>query len=120
MANTVQDNNRMAWRYTDNNSQQWRVSAKTVYVTHGVDAAKYGGAAAASSMQAKPASLKMRSVECTSGATTIRVPCYDTACALWTTPGTTLTRNLNGVDATFTSTAVKHEEKNAKQAKQAS
>lgn len=118
MANTVQNNNRVAWTYVDDASVSWRVSAKQVYVEHSTDGAKYGGSAAASSVRAKPRSLQMRTVEMTSGAVTIRVPVYDTSAALWTTPATTCTRNLNGVDATFTGSSVHHEERNSKQAKQ--
>lgn len=118
MANTVQNNNRIAWGYVDDASVTWRVSAKQVYVEHGTDGTKYGGSAAASSVRAKPRSLRMRAVEATSGAVTIRVPAYTTSATIWTTPGTTLTRNLNGVDATFTTTSVKHEEKNSRQTKQ--
>jgi hypothetical protein len=118
MANTVQNNNRIAWGYVDNSSVTWRVSAKQVYVEHATDGAKYGGSAAASSVRAWPSSWTMRTVECTSGSTTIRVPVYAKTAALWTTPGTTLTRTLNGVDATFTSTSVLHEETYDKQAKQ--
>ncbi len=118
MANTVQNGNRIAWGYTDNAGVTWRVSAKQVYVEHATDGVKYGGAAAASSVRAWPSSWKMRTVKCTSGATAILVPVYSTSAALWTTPGTTITRTLNGVDATFTSTSTKHEEEYDKQSLQ--
>lgn len=106
MANTVQNGNRIAWTYTDDNATAWRVSAKQVYVQHATDGVKYGGTAAAPSVPAKPRTLRMRRVYCTlASGKVIGVPAYTTAAALWTTPGTTLTRDENGVDATATSTA---------------
>jgi hypothetical protein len=57
----------------------------------------------------------MRAVYCTSGGNKVLIPCYDVTAALWTTPGTTVVRNLNGVDATFTSTKDKREEKGGRQ-----
>jgi hypothetical protein len=120
MANTKQNRNAVAWTYTDGSSQDWRVSARAVYVLDITDGAKYGGEAAASNVQGKPKGLRMRAVYCTSGGVKTLIPCYDTACDLWTTPGTSVVRNLNGVDATFTSTKDKREEKGGRQCLQSS
>jgi hypothetical protein len=120
MASTKADRNAVAWTYTDEASQDWRVSARGVYVLDVTDGAKYGGSAAAGSVRGKPVGLKMRAVYCVSPAgKTALIPAYDTACDLWTTPGTTVTRDLNGVDIVFTSTADKRAEKAGRQCKQA-
>jgi hypothetical protein len=103
MATTKADNNRVAWTYTTNDSEAFRTSAKAVYVTGG-DAAKFGGSAAAGSVRALPSSFRTRKAIVVDSAGASRtVVCYDTACALWTTPGTTVTLDKNGVDTTFTS-----------------
>lgn len=103
MATTKADNNRVAWTYTTNDSEAFRTSAKAVYVGGG-DAAKFGGSAAAGSMRALPASFKTRKAVVVDAAGATRaVVVYDTEAALWTTPGTTVTLDKNGVDTVFTS-----------------
>ena len=106
MANTVQDNNRVAWGYVTSESTPitYCVSAKKVYV-QGDDAAKFGGSAAALSTKPIPRKLRMRAVKCVSGTIKRWVPCYTVSATLWTTPGTEVTLNQNGVDATYASTA---------------
>lgn len=106
MANTVQDNNRVAWGYVtaDATPVTYCVSAKAVYVL-GDDAAKFGGSAAAASTIAIPKGFRMRAVKCTSGNVKRWFPAYTTSATIWTTAATTITGNLNGVDATFTATA---------------
>lgn len=102
MASTKADNNRVAWTYTDDKNRAWRVSAKAVYVNDVTDGAKYGGSAAASSVQRIPKELKMRKVKCTSAGKPDKwMVAYETDAAIWTTPGTVLTLDTNGVDAVF-------------------
>jgi hypothetical protein len=112
--------NRVAWGYVDDDAETMRVSAKGVYVL-GADAAKYGGAAAAGSVKAKPAGMRMRGVLCVdaTGYTIVAI-CYTTAATLWTTPGTTVTRNRLGLDVVFTATSQHVSEKRGRQCKQAS
>jgi hypothetical protein len=120
MASTKAPGNRVAWGYTDNDGTTWRVSAKAAYVLDGTDGAKFGGAAALSSVRGKPAGLQMRAVICTSAAGVSRaVVCYSTTATLWTTPGTSVTLNENGVDVAYTSTSDQRPERRGKQAKQA-
>lgn len=106
MASTKATNNRVAWTYTTGDAEAFRTSAKAVYVLGG-DAAKFGGEAASPAMRALPASFKTRKVICVdavSGASRA-VVAYDTACDIWTTPGTTVTLNLLGTDTVFTATS---------------
>jgi len=102
MASTKADNNRVAWTYTDDKNRDWRVSAKAVYVLDVTDGAKYGGSAAASSVQRIPKELKMRRVKCTSNGKPDKwMVAYEPAATIYTTPGTTLTLDTNGIDAIF-------------------
>lgn len=112
MANTVQDNNRIAWKYTDKNNVVYAVSAKKVYVEHVTDGTKYGGGAAEASNRRIPKDLKPRRVKCiSSGKPDKWMIAYETDATIYTTPGTTLTLNVNGVDATYTTTQTVREEK---------
>lgn len=121
MASTKADKNKVAWTYTDESAQEWRVSAPAVYVLDGTDGAKYGGSAALGSVQAKPAGLKMRRREYTSAAgKTLWIVCYDTIGAAWATPATTLTRDINGTDTVVTRGTGSQPEKMGRQTKQAS
>lgn len=97
------DNNREAWVYeTDIAGLTFRVSSKTVY-TSGADAAKYGGSQADGSEDTLPYGFRMRAAKCRSAAGVVRwIVCYDTDCDLWTTLGTTVTRDINGVDTEMT------------------
>jgi len=114
MASTKADNNRVVWQYTDDGGIAYAVSAKAVFVLDGTDGSKYGGEAPAATVPPKPKQLRMRAVKCTSsGHPTIYVPAYTTTATIWTTPGTTLVRNLNGTDVTYTVAAKgKRAEKN--------
>jgi hypothetical protein len=106
MASTKADNNRVVWTYTYKTATTYAVSAKAVYVLDGTDGAKYGGSAPAASVLPKPKGLRMRAVKCISaGHPAIWVVCYTAACDLYTTPGTQVTRNLNGVDTVYDATA---------------
>jgi hypothetical protein len=103
MASTKADNNRKVTTYVDDLGNLWAVGAKVVYVDDPTDGAKYGAADPASTVQAKPKQLRMRAVKCNSaGHPSIWIPVYTTTAALWATPGTTVTRNLNGVDVVYT------------------
>ncbi len=104
MASTKADQNRVAWTYTDNKGEDWRVSAKAVYVLDGTDGAKYGGSAAATSVPRLPKGYRMRKVYAKCGGKIISFPAYDITADVWTTPGTTVTRNLNGVDTSAETT----------------
>lgn len=113
------NNNRIAWRYTTADGENFRVSAKAVYVGDVTDGAKYGGQAAPGDMRPLPASFKMRSVDAVSAAgVTRRIICYDTTCDCWATPGTTVTRSYMGVDTVFTTTSQQHSESYGSQTKQ--
>jgi hypothetical protein len=113
MASTKANNNRVVWTYTDDNAADYAVSAKAVYVLDGTDGAKYGGSAPAETVPPKPLQLVMRKVKCVSaGAPAIWLTVYEVTAALWTTPGTSVTRDLNGTDTTYTSTRGRRGEKN--------
>lgn len=112
MASAFASGNRVAWQYTDDNGADWVISAKSVYVL-GADAADYGGSAPASTVARIPKQLKPRRVKCVSAGAADRWPIvYETDAALWTTPGTSITLNLLGVDTVYTSTRVKRAERN--------
>lgn len=120
MASTKATNNKCAWTYTDNYGNDYRVSAKSVYVLDGTDGAKYGGGAAANSLIGKPRGLQMRKVKCTDAAGNVKyVVAYTEAATIWTTPGTVLTLDLNGTDTAFTTTGHKTSEREGKQCLQA-
>jgi hypothetical protein len=121
MATTKVDNNRIAWTYTTNDAEAFRTSAKYVYVGTGDDAAKFGGSAAAASMRALPASFRTRKALVVDAAGATRaVVVYETDAALWTTPGTTVTLNKNGVDTVFTSSGDLKPERYGRSTKQQS
>ena len=104
MASTKADNNRVAWTYTSDKGTPYRVSAKAVYVLDGTDGAKYGGSAAAASVERIPKGLRMRAVACTSsGHPDKYIVCYTSAAILFATPGTSVTRDINGIDAAYVS-----------------
>jgi hypothetical protein len=106
------DNNRVVWTYTDDNAAAWAVSAKAVYVL-GAEAAKYGGSAPAATVASIKKQIKMRRVKCSSaGHPDIWVVVYAVGATLWTTPGTTIIRDLNGVDVTYVATRGKRAETN--------
>lgn len=102
----MQDNNRVVWGYVaDGTLGTFAVSAKAVYVLDATDGAKYGGSAPAASVPPKPKQLRMRAVKCIcAGHPDIWVPVYAVTAALWTTPGTTVVRNVNGADETYEAT----------------
>lgn len=118
----MQDNNRVAWTYTTNDNEAFRISAKACYVLDVTDGAKYGGTAAAGSMRALPSSFRPRRVACvnTASGVTRWVIAYTTAAAIWTTVGTSITLNLNGADVAFLSSADRRDERYGRSTKQQS
>lgn len=105
MANTVQDNNRIEWTYTDNSDNDYSISAKKVQVQHVTDGTKYGGAIGDGTKLPMPKNLRPRRVKCvSSGKPDKWIIAYEVGATIWTTPGTTLTLNVNGVDATYSTT----------------
>ena len=103
MASTKADNNRVAWKYTSDGAVDYRVSAKAVYVQDGTDGAKYGGTLCSITTPPLPKGFRMRKVKfSSSGHPDIWVPAYTAAATIYTTGATTLVRDVNGVDATFT------------------
>jgi hypothetical protein len=114
VASTKADNNRVSWQYvsTESTPVTYAVSAKAVYVLDGTDGAKYGGGASADANKRLPRGFRMRAIKCTSAGHPDKfIPVYDTSATLWTTPGTTVTRDLNGVDVVYTSKAVQRGER---------
>lgn len=104
MASTKADNNRVGWVYTDNKSRDWGVSAKAVYVQDVTDGSKFGGQVRTTERRI-PKDLKMRRVKCVASGKPDRwVVAYTEDATIWTTPGTNLTLDANGVDTTYTTT----------------
>lgn len=98
-------NTRILWKYTTGNGSNYAVAAKTVYVSDATDGAKYGGSAPAATVPSLPNKFRMRAVKVVDAAEdSIWIPVYTEAAALWTTPGTTVTRNKSGTDTVFTAT----------------
>lgn len=112
MASTKADNNRVAWAYTDRKGVQYAISAKAVYVLDVTDGAKYGGEAAVPANRRIPKDLKPRRVKChAAGYPDKWMIAYDTTATIYTTPGTALTLDVNGVDVNYLSTDIIREEK---------
>lgn len=110
MASTKADNNRVGWVYTDDDDQAWGVSAKAVYVQDVTDGAKYGGIVRTTERRI-PKDLKMRRVKCTAAGKPDRwVVAYTKTATIWTTAGTNLTLDANGVDTTYTTALKKRNE----------
>lgn len=111
MASTKADNNRVAWEYTDDNDENYAMSAKAVYVL-GADAAKLGGSAPASTVRRLPKEVKPRKVKMiAAGHPDKWIVAYTTSATIWTTAGTSVTLDLNGVDVAYESTKTKRGEK---------
>lgn len=108
MANTVQDNNRVRWTYTDDQGDDWAVSAKKEY-TDQVDGSSnvlVGGSAAAASVPAWPSSWRLRRIKVVlANHKPAYVVLYETTAPL-ATPGTAFTYNENGVDVVGASTNI--------------
>lgn len=106
LASTKASNDRVAWRYTDNLGNNWSISAKSVYVSTGDDAAKYGGVVAdGTEIGPIPGNFRPRKVCFVDTATkSIRryVVAYTPTATIWTDADATLTLNYRGVDTAFT------------------
>lgn len=110
MASTKADNNRVGWVYTDDDSQTYGISAKAVYVQDVTDGAKYGGIVRTTERRI-PKDLKPRRVKCVaSGKPDKWIVAYTKTATIWTTAGTNLTLDANGVDTTYTTTLKKRNE----------
>lgn len=108
MASTKADNNRVSWAYTDSSTPPvvYAMSAKAVYVLDGTDGAKLGGAAAVATNRRIPKDLKPRMVKMSAAGHPDRyIVAYSTTATIWTTPGTTVTLDLNGSDIVYTAQA---------------
>jgi hypothetical protein len=87
----VLSSNRIAWTYTDDDGNHWRVAALKAWT----DQAVLGGAAAAATVPQRPAGYKMRRTTVSDGAGHSRVvPCYDQAAPI-ITGGTSFNFNAN-------------------------
>ncbi len=109
----VMDNNRRRWTYTDDDANDWAISAKTEYVSQGGPGTEFvGGSAAAVSVPRIPKNLKPRFVYMSNGTTTRRLVAYEITAPIWTTPGTTVSMSVNGAAVNMDSTTIKVGEKN--------
>lgn len=103
MTSLKASNNRVSWTYTDDQGNDWAISAKAAYVLDPTDGAKYGGSAAAASVKQLPGNFHPRRVQCVDSSGNQRwVVAYETDAAIWTTTGTALTLNYFGNDVSFT------------------
>lgn len=88
----VLSSNRIAWTYTDDEGNAWRVAALKAWT----DQAKLGGAAADGTVPERKGGSPMRRVTVSDGAGHSRVvPVYDASGAPIATPGETFNFNAN-------------------------
>src|SRR5512144_3243734 len=105
MASLKASGNRVAWTYTDDQGNDYAISAKAAYVLDPTDGAKYGGSAAAASVKALPSNFKPRRVQVVDASGNQRwMVAYELTSTIWTTAGTALTINYFGSDVAFTTT----------------
>ena len=109
--------NRIAWTYTDNTGQAFRVSALKELTDQGV----VGGGAATGAVPGKPRGLKMRTVQVVAGSISRMVPVYDqtTWLSLRGAAGTAVTIQSNGAEHAGVTTNLLHDERMGKQTLQA-
>jgi hypothetical protein len=87
----VLSSNRIAWNYTDDAGNVYRVAALAAWTSQGV----LGGSASSGAVPQKPWGGKMRRTTVSDGAGHSRVvPVYDTAATI-ATPGTSFSFNAN-------------------------
>src|ERR1035437_8176943 len=87
----VLSSNRIAWTYTDDDGNDWRVAALKAWTDQGV----LGGTAAAATVPQRSAGYKMRRCVVSDGAGHSRtVPVYDTAATIMS-GGTAFSFNAN-------------------------
>lgn len=88
---SVLSSNRVAWSYTDDDGNVWRVAALAAWVTQGT----LGGESAAATLPQRPGGYKMRRAVVSDGNGHSRtVPVYDTAATI-ITAGTEHNFNAN-------------------------
>jgi len=115
MASTKADGNREAWVYTDDAGNDYTIASKTVYTSDGTDGGKYGGSQADGTKPPIPKGLLPRRVKCVDSTGFAKWPiAYETTATLWSTPGTELTLDKNGVDTVFASTARRRNERDTR------
>lgn len=103
-------NNRIAWRYVASGTEHFLMPALKGIT----DQAKAGGQAADLTETLADRGFKPRKVVCLVTADpkkTREVICYDTVCALWTVPGTTINLNIDDVQTACESTSIKYEQR---------
>jgi hypothetical protein len=87
----VLSSNRIAWTYTDDDGNNWRVAANKAWTDQGV----LGGSAALATVPQRPAGYKMRRTTVSDGAGHSRVvPVYETTATI-VTGGTSFNFNAN-------------------------
>ncbi len=95
----VLSGNRIAWQYTDDNGNVWRVAAQKALT----DQAVLGGAASSGADAQKPPGIRMRRVTVSNASGQSRVlPCYTTGAPI-VAAGTGVNANYAGNSAAFTS-----------------
>lgn len=103
----VQSSNLIAWTYTDDNGDDYRMAAKKAITDqqNGALATKVGGSAAASTVPRLPKHIKpRRRYVVSAGGVRRAVVCYDRTCDLWAVDATTITLVTGGADTSFTRT----------------
>ena len=80
----VMDNNRIAWTYTDDRGNDWRVSAKKAF-TDQLDGGNpiQGGSAAAATVKRIPQYIRMRKRGVTYGGKVYYIVVYETTADAW-------------------------------------
>ena len=101
-----QSDNIVAWRYTDDEGNFYRLRAKKAITdqVNGSAEVKVGGQAADAAVALPPTGFRPRRRYVTYNGIIRSVVCYDTACDLWTTAGTTVSLQTSGDTQTFTYT----------------
>lgn len=105
MASTKASNDRVAWKYLDQNGNTWTISAKSAYVTDVTDGPKLGGSLAdGTELGPIPGNFRPRKACFVDVATkSIRryVVAYTPTATIFTDDSATLTLNYRGVDTAF-------------------
>jgi len=93
------DRNRIAWTYTSDDGNNYRVAAMKAMTDQNV----LGGSAAAGTLPEKPSAIRIRRVTVSNAAGHSRVlPCYDNSAPI-KTAGTSVNANRGLASETFTS-----------------
>lgn len=94
--------NRVAWTYTDDAGNDWRIAAQEALVTQGV----LGGSAALATVPQLPGFFKKRRTTVSDGAGNSRVVIAFDKTATILTPGTSINVNVLGNSVAMTSNGV--------------